>query len=45
MNVQLLSEAIAAATGWDFNYEEGVTVGKRIINLLRSFNIRHGISG
>ncbi len=45
MNVQLLSEAIAAATGWDFNYEEGVTVGRRIINLLRSFNIKHGISG
>jgi aldehyde:ferredoxin oxidoreductase len=44
MNVQLVSEAIAAATGWDFTYEEGMQVGKRAVNLLRAFNIRHGIS-
>lgn len=45
MNVQLVSEAIAAATGWDFSYEEGMQVGRRAVNLLRAFNIRYGISG
>lgn len=45
MNVQLLSEGIAAATGWDFTYEEGMQVGRRAVNLLRAFNIRHGIRG
>jgi aldehyde:ferredoxin oxidoreductase len=45
MNVELVSEAIAAATGWDFTYEEGLRVGKRVVNLLRVFNFRHGISG
>lgn len=32
-----------AATGWDFTYEEACTVALRIANLLRVFNLRHGV--
>ena len=41
-DVPLLAQAISAATGWDFTTEEALKVGKRIVNLLRAFNIRHG---
>lgn len=37
-----LSEALRAATGWDFPAEETAEVGERVQNLLRVFNIRHG---
>ncbi len=45
MNVDLLCQAVSAVTGWDFPYEEGMQVGRRIVHLLRAFNIRHGIAG
>ncbi len=45
MNVDLLCQAVSAVTGWDFSYEEGMNVGRRIVQLLRAFNIRHGIAG
>ena len=41
-NLKLLSEAVSAVTGWDFTALEALNVGKRIVNLLRCFNIRHG---
>jgi aldehyde:ferredoxin oxidoreductase len=41
-NLKLLSEAVSAVTGWDFTAQEALNVGKRIVNLLRCFNIRHG---
>ena len=41
-DLKLLAEAVSAATGWDFTAEETMTVGGRIVNLLRIFNIRHG---
>jgi aldehyde:ferredoxin oxidoreductase len=41
-NLKLLCEAVNAATGWDFSALEAMDVGKRIVNLLRCFNIRHG---
>ena len=41
-NLKLLCEAVSAATGWDFTTPEGMDVGKRIVNLLRCFNMRHG---
>lgn len=44
-NVQLLCQALSAVTGWDFSYEEGMQVGLRAVNLLRAFNIRHGVVG
>lgn len=43
-NIQLLSEAVSAVTGWDFTSEEAMTAGLRIANLLRAFNTRHGLT-
>jgi aldehyde:ferredoxin oxidoreductase len=45
MNVELLSNALTAVTGWNYGYEEAMQTGRRIVHLLRSFNIRHGIAG
>lgn len=45
MNVDLLCQAVSAVTGWDFPWEEGMRVGRRIVHLLRAFNTRHGIAG
>jgi len=45
MNVELLSQALSAVTGWDFSWEEGMRVGRRVVHLLRAFNTRHGIAG
>ena len=45
MNVDLESQALSAVTGWDFSWEEGYEVGRRIVNLLRAFNVRHGVAG
>jgi aldehyde:ferredoxin oxidoreductase len=42
--VPLLCKAVNAATGWDLTFEECMTVGRRAINLMRVFNLRHGIS-
>ena len=42
--VDLLCEAVNAATGWDMDFQEGMKVGKRAANLARVFNLRHGIS-
>jgi aldehyde:ferredoxin oxidoreductase len=36
-------EAVKAATGWDFTFEEATAVGLRAVNLLKAFNLRHGI--
>lgn len=41
-DLKLIAETVSASTGWDFSAEEALTVGKRIVNLLRVFNIRHG---
>lgn len=38
-----LVDILNAATGWDFTEEEAGQVGLRIANLLRVFNLRHGI--
>ncbi|MFC1963701.1 aldehyde ferredoxin oxidoreductase family protein [Chloroflexota bacterium] len=40
----LLPQLLSAATGWDFTSEKLKTLGLRIINLLRVFNIRHGLT-
>jgi aldehyde:ferredoxin oxidoreductase len=45
MNVELLSQAVSAATGWNFTWDEGMRVGRRIVHLLRAFNIKQGIRG
>ena len=44
MNLVLESEAVSAATGWDFSSEEAKKAGLRAVNLMRAFNIRAGIT-
>jgi len=44
MNVPLLSQAVSAVTGWGFTSNEAMTAGLRIANVLRAFNIRHGLT-
>ncbi|MFC1986874.1 aldehyde ferredoxin oxidoreductase family protein [Chloroflexota bacterium] len=41
-DVKTLAQAISAATGWNFPTEETMEAGKRMVNLMRAFNIRHG---
>ena len=42
-NVPMLVKAVNAATGWDMTVEEAMEIGRRAVNLLRAFNMRHGI--
>ncbi len=41
-DLALLARAVSAATGWDFTVEEAMQAGRRTVNLLRVFNLRHG---
>jgi aldehyde:ferredoxin oxidoreductase len=43
-NLDLLCQAVNAATGWNINIQDAMTIGKRAVNLARMFNIRHGIA-
>jgi aldehyde:ferredoxin oxidoreductase len=39
----LLLDNLNAITGWNYDIEEAMKTGRRIINLLRVFNFRHGL--
>lgn len=39
----LLTETIAAATGLDIDVRRAAMIGRRLVNLRRAFNIRHGL--
>jgi len=41
--VDLLCNAVNAATGWDMNVDAAIVIGKRAVNLARAFNLRAGI--
>lgn len=41
--LELVTNAVNAATGWDMDVDEAMNVGRRTVNVLRAFNIRHGI--
>ena len=41
-DIRLLAELVTVATGWDFSPKEAMEVGRRVVNLLRAFNLRHG---
>ncbi|MFC1983011.1 aldehyde ferredoxin oxidoreductase family protein [Chloroflexota bacterium] len=41
---QLTVDTLNAATGWDFDKWEAMSVGRRAVNLLRVFNLRHGLT-
>jgi len=36
-------ESIGAVTGWEMDFEDAMRVGRRSMNLLRVFNLRHGL--
>ena len=40
---KLVLECFNAATGWNWSLDDAFTVGKRIVNLLRMFNLKHGM--
>jgi len=41
-NPRLILECLGAVTGREMALEDAMTIGKRIVNLLRLFNLRHG---
>jgi aldehyde:ferredoxin oxidoreductase len=41
---KLLLDCVNATTGWDIDVKEAMDVGRRIINQLRVFNYRHGLT-
>ncbi len=43
-NFTLLLDIVNAATGWKMTVDDAITVTVRNMNLLRAFNIRHGVS-
>jgi aldehyde:ferredoxin oxidoreductase len=43
-NFQLLVDSLNATTGWDFDISEAMKMGRRIVNQLRVFNFRHGLT-
>ncbi len=43
-NMKLLVAGVRAATGWDLTFEEAMEMGRRAVNLMRVFNLRHGIT-
>lgn len=42
-DLDLMTQAVRAATGWDFTIDEAMRMGRRAVNLMRLFNLRHGI--
>jgi aldehyde:ferredoxin oxidoreductase len=43
-NLALALECINAATGWEWTVEDAKEMGLRIVNLMRMFNFRHGLT-
>ncbi len=41
--LRFLLDAFNAITGWDFTVKESQDVGLRVSNLMRAFNLRHGV--
>lgn len=44
IDMDYVAELIKAITGWEFSGQEASDVGYRIVNLLRVFNLRHGLT-
>jgi aldehyde:ferredoxin oxidoreductase len=40
---KMLMSCLNATTGWNWTLEEAFTLGRRIVNLLRVFNLSHGM--
>jgi aldehyde:ferredoxin oxidoreductase len=43
-DIDHLVEMIKATTGWDYTNEEALNMSLRVVNILRAFNLRHGIT-
>ena len=43
-DVVYLAKAVNAAMGWDLTVDEALRAGRRAMNILRAFNIRHGVA-
>jgi len=43
-DLPLLIEALNAATGWEFSFDDAMKVGRRAVNIMRVFNIKAGHS-
>jgi aldehyde:ferredoxin oxidoreductase len=43
-DINLTAAALKAATGDDFSVEKAMEIGKRIVNLMRIFNLKNGIT-
>jgi aldehyde:ferredoxin oxidoreductase len=39
----LLTQMVNAATGWNLTVDDAIAVANRAVNVLRAFNIRHGV--
>jgi aldehyde:ferredoxin oxidoreductase len=39
-----VAELIAAVTGWDFGWAEGLKAARRILTLRQAFNVREGVT-
>lgn len=43
-HLKLQLECLNAVTGWNLSLEDAFTIGRRVINQLRVFNFRHGLT-
>ncbi len=43
-NLVLLTRLLSSATGWNVTVEGAMEIGRRIVNLMKVFNVRHGLS-
>jgi aldehyde:ferredoxin oxidoreductase len=43
-NLVLLTKLLNSATGWNVTVEGAMEIGRRIVNLMKVFNVRHGLS-
>ena len=39
-----IADTVSAVTGWDFTWQEAAEVGYRVMNMMRAFNLRHGLT-
>jgi aldehyde:ferredoxin oxidoreductase len=42
-SLPLTLEAVSAVTSWPMNQQDAINIGRRAVNILRVFNIRHGL--
>jgi len=42
--IDILVDMLNAVNGWNYTEEDALITGRRIDNLLRAFNIRHGLT-